>query len=563
MHTVSLPLSLLQVLLAAALMTAVLTDATARAALQLVAGDENSEVGQYASPLAGLPALPKTHLSYGNCQVSEVPAPNVPCPFPVDSNNALQLDFARITHAWPVEIALGGGCCPGGMRRDAAGNHIWDPVVLEKSLNKTEVVEATKLCAKANASITVNWSPWAYFWGGQLGVNWNRTGPANPAVWKRECPTGPGYCGEATALSFHCLSLCFSAFSCCSTALTGPLQSDPSVEGSDEEMELRFFSTQLRQISEWINETNAAIASNVQIGGILLDSEQFLINFGNATQVNGLKRKDDLVYNVCAQFCFPPLCTIEQYNRGTIAREATLAKPDEGIPPDDAWTEWPGTTCGSLAYPLGKAACAATTTYDTFGTSLYCIPEIGYTREAYSLTVKNAASVGASTKLWVTPWLWLGGGCRRRVNAHSPGTSGCDPKWDCAFGKTNHRIAPRIQVLIILSALEQPLSFFSITSRSLCYQDDPLYWCCRRHGLQLDDGPRAQRSLLRAAPGTLRAMEPSAACGPLPPPVLFDGVVRSRGHQPDGRRHHQQQRELCLVKHRLAPFCCLRTRCRR
>ena len=90
------------------------------------------------------------------------------------------------------------------------------------------------------------------------------------------------------------------------------------------------------------------------IGGILLDSERFLINTGNATQVAALARKDELVCkraqvfspvfhfvttcspladNVSRQFCEPPLCTIEQYNRGTIVREATLAKPSEGASP--------------------------------------------------------------------------------------------------------------------------------------------------------------------------------------------------------------------------------------
>ena len=65
---------------------------------------------------------------------------------------------------------------------------------------------------------------------------------------------------------------------------------------------------------------------------------------------------------------------------------------------------------------------------DRVNKSLYCmIPEIGYTRQQYALTVKQAGEFGVP---WVTPWLWLGGGCRRRVNAHSPATSACDPLWD-------------------------------------------------------------------------------------------------------------------------------------
>jgi hypothetical protein len=112
-------------------------------------------------------------------------------------------------------------------------------------------------------------------------------------------------------------------------------------------------------------------------------------------------------------------------NRGTIAREATDAKPDEGIPPDDAWTPWPGTSY--TAYPLANKSTWGAPTYGTYGTSLYMIPEIGYTRQQYALTVKQAGEFGVP---WVTPWLWLGGGCRRRVNAHSPATSACDPLWD-------------------------------------------------------------------------------------------------------------------------------------
>ena len=97
--------------------------------------------------------------------------------------------------------------------RDDAGNTLWDPTVLTKSLNKTEVTEAARLCAKANASISINYSPWAYFWGGQPGLNANRTGPANRTLRDIECP-------PAT-----------------------PYACDPAVQGLDEELEMRFYGT--------------------------------------------------------------------------------------------------------------------------------------------------------------------------------------------------------------------------------------------------------------------------------------------------------------------------------
>ena len=96
-------------------------------------------------------------------------------------------------------------------------------------------------------------------------MNADRTAPANATVRDSECP-------PAT-----------------------PYACDPSIEGIDEELEMRFFSTQLATIKQWIDETNKELGSSVGIGGILLDSERFLINTGNATQVAALARKDELV----------------------------------------------------------------------------------------------------------------------------------------------------------------------------------------------------------------------------------------------------------------------------
>ena len=349
--------------------------------------------------------------------------------------------------------------------------------MLAKSLNKTEIIEATRLCAKANASITVNYSPWAYFWGGQPGLNANRTGPGNRTLRDIECP-------PAT-----------------------PYACDPTVQGLDEMLEMRFFSTQLATIAGWIAETNKQVNSAVTIGGILLDSERFLINTANRTQIDALARKDALVYNVSRQFCAPPHCTIEQYNRGTITREATLAKPAEGIPADDDWTPWPGTSAPSPTSPYGPGENTTAGPYDTYGTSLYTIAEVGYTREAYTRTVANAARVGVEH---VTPWLWLGGGCRRKVNAGSPGTTGCDPLWDYDLayswmigrcGNLNH---------------DCPACCLYIDIDKIVYLNagHPNTWLAAAMHWQGDCG-----SFLLPAPGALRAVAARKARGSLPPPV--------------------------------------------
>lgn len=176
---------------------------------------------------------------------------------------------------------------------------------------------------------------------------------------------------------------------------------DPTVT-SGEAQELRYFRGRLASISDIIVATNAQLGSSVSIGAVLIDSESYYINWSNETQMQALQRKDDLVFNTSREFCDPALgCTVEQYNRGTIAPIFTLAKPAEGIPPDDAWTTWPG-------YPkcLGRG--------DTFATSLYSVPEYETTREGFRRTVANAATCNVS---WVTPWIWLGGGGRRLIDA--------------------------------------------------------------------------------------------------------------------------------------------------
>jgi len=177
---------------------------------------------------------------------------------------------------------------------------------------------------------------------------------------------------------------------------------DTCKDNVGEEQELRYFRGRLASISKLIAQTNAELGSSVHIGAVLIDSESYYIDWSNETELRALERKDDLIYNVSREFCDPALgCTVEQYNRGEITSIFSLAKPAEGIPADDAWTPWPG-------YPkcLGRG--------DTFGTSLYSVPEYENTRGSFRRTVANAQACNIS---WVTPWIWLGGGGRRLIDA--------------------------------------------------------------------------------------------------------------------------------------------------
>ena len=214
---------------------------------------------------------------------------------------------------------------------------------------------------------------------------------------------------------------------------------DTCPDNVGEEQELRYYRYRLGSIYKWIQETNAALGSSVQIGAVLLDAETYRIDWSNETEVRALERKHDLMYNVSRLFCDPSLdCTIEQYNRGTVFSTFTLAKPDEGVPANDHWAQWPGypkcrglgDTFGTSLYSecrngwLGPLTVAATLTQPSLRTG---IPEYETTRESYRLTVQNAKSCNVS---WVTPWLWLGGGGRRMVDATHDGSMHYDYMWD-------------------------------------------------------------------------------------------------------------------------------------
>ena len=230
-----------------------------------------------ANPLAGLPALPKPHHTFGNCRASALGSPWTGCPFTVDADSPLQIDFARITHAWPLEVGWGGGF---HLDRDADGNPLWDEEAFLASQNRTEVVEATRLCAKANASLTVTAYPWSYYWGS--GVRPSASAAAQ-RVAKAQCPA--------------------------------PHACDPTVRGPAEALEVQWHRRRLQNISAWVAEANAELGSHVRIGAILIDCEQFYIDQANQTLQQALARKHDLIYTASLEFCPQGECTIEQYNR--------------------------------------------------------------------------------------------------------------------------------------------------------------------------------------------------------------------------------------------------------
>ena len=102
------------------------------------------------------------------------------------------------------------------------GDPVWDTTVLSRSLNRSEVEEATRLCALTNASVTINISPWSLWWGavgesatqraecprnlsqGFLLCDPTVQGAAEALVWLRAKATNPRSLGScATVVGFQ------------------------------------------------------------------------------------------------------------------------------------------------------------------------------------------------------------------------------------------------------------------------------------------------------------------------------------------------------------------------
>ena len=95
---------------------------------------------QWLNPLADLPPLERTHHSWPICRDGVASSP---WPTPIDSSNEAMADHARITHAFPLSVAFGG---------QWEHKQPWP-------FNHTELREAVRLCARSNASLSLQLLP--------------------------------------------------------------------------------------------------------------------------------------------------------------------------------------------------------------------------------------------------------------------------------------------------------------------------------------------------------------------------------------------------------------------
>ena len=337
------------------------------------------------NPLAELPPLRVAHHSWPICR--DGLDSTVQCQLPMDSNNPVLVDYARITGAMPLSVAYG---CQWEDKQP------W-PV------NATEIFETVKICHLAGAAgkaagtgtgagttpgISLNYSPWAAYW--------------NP----------------------HCKDHC-----------------DPTNTTGEAE-EMSFYQGRLQEIKRLIDEANRLLATAtgatndgpppppVRVLVLLLDSEK-LQGWGASGRFNmtikaAITRKHNLMYNA-SKAVFPD-ATVEQYDKGTIEDEKGMKTT--GTP--KAWAPW-------SVYTLDEQG-------DSFATSLYSVPEIGQTRQQYRLTVQNAVAHNVSS---VTPWIALGSGYRRGITNTSLGSNYWDSAWDYGYLSKESVCTPAVQPFLI------------------------------------------------------------------------------------------------------------------
>ena len=229
----------------------------------LLSQSDDPAPAQWLNPLAGLPPLRRVHHSWPICRDGVA---SLGCPTPIDASNAAMADYARITHAFPLSVAFGGQ---------------WEQPQ-PWSFNHSEMREAVKLCARGNASLSLNYSPWYAYW--------------EP----------------------HCKSHC-----------------DPCSRVG-EAAEMSFYSGRLREIADSLAQANREIGSHVTVGAVLLDAEKFLAGgYSNKTVKDAVIRKHNLMYDASKQ-AFPQ-AVIEQYSYGSMVAEQSMSKSTSPL----AFALWP------------------------------------------------------------------------------------------------------------------------------------------------------------------------------------------------------------------------------
>lgn len=178
----------------------------------------------------------------------------------------------------------------------------------------------------------------------------------------------------------------------------------PTFTGAAEQQELNATKQTLIGLSRYLSECNAT----GMLASVLIDNERFWVRGQSDPQHeawnSAVDRKNNLVYTMVKSYF--PNARIEWFGRGAVRR----SENDQGAGGSLSGTS--GGTDGWIDCPYFSLREHG----DSFGVSLYTVPEIGYTREAFNRTVQRAISSGepcTRQPCSVTPWLALGVGFQR------------------------------------------------------------------------------------------------------------------------------------------------------
>jgi hypothetical protein len=163
----------------------------------------------------------------------------------------------------------------------------------------------------------------------------------------------------------------------------------PTDTGSTHRAELDYLKQRMEFFRDTIATSNQKYNSDVDVSAILFDSEHFHVRKDDAKWNQAITDKYNAAYDMVREV-FPD-ARIEWYARGAIHPGASQT----------GWSE-------STYFTLDEQG-------DSFGCSLYQVPEIGYTREIFRRTADNAQQHGVGE---VTPWIALASGYRRQTDKY-------------------------------------------------------------------------------------------------------------------------------------------------
>jgi len=161
----------------------------------------------------------------------------------------------------------------------------------------------------------------------------------------------------------------------------------PTDTGPTHHAELEYLRERMETIRAELRAANRRHGTDIPVTCVMLNTERFHVRENDPAWNDAITAKYDAVYAIVQQFF--PKARIEWYARGAISPAAS----------ESGWTE------GGGWFTLKEKG-------KFFACSLYCLPEIGNTRETFRRTVKNADQHGVAE---VTPWIALASGYRRNI----------------------------------------------------------------------------------------------------------------------------------------------------